>query len=246
LHFMSASRISPPLAPFIWMSILALISLCVNPLLPFIAYALQLWASTWNWRDRWASVRAMATPGIVFVCCLVVLALLDQAHVWIVPPTISNVQSAWQAHLLGDLSLSPLDLHSLVARLILLLPLAPGLALLYEVIAPRTQTQPRRILLLDDLVPPIAALPTAADQAPEPTPEPIAPEPAPLTPKKQPSRRKRSGTQPDAQMTIDSFLAPETAAATTQKSTETKAMKQPPQHSTPQPETPIDWDNVLE
>lgn len=30
-----------PLAPFTWMSVLVLGSLCVNPLLPIIAYALQ-------------------------------------------------------------------------------------------------------------------------------------------------------------------------------------------------------------
>ena len=255
------------MAPFIWISVCTLLAMVfLNLLLPFVAYALQLWASAWNWRDRWASVRAMATPGIVFVCCLVVLALLDHAQFWIVPPIVSSVQSAWQAHLPGDLSLSPLDLHALVARLVLLLPLAPGLALLYEYIDPRTRTQPRRILRQADLVAPPIAPPTSAP-APGPAPEPVAPAPPAAQPappsgknsaaatKQQPLHRKKQqpGAQPAAgtveQMTIDSFLAPDAQASpTSQNLTETKASKKPSQHSTPKPppDEPIDWDNVLE
>lgn len=257
-----------PLPRFLGMSVLVLVCLCVNPLLPFVAYALQLWASAWNWRDHWASVRATATPGLVFVCCLIVLALLDHIHFWIVPSLVSSVQHVWQAHLPGDLSLSPLDLHALFARVVLLLPLAPGLALLYEYIAPRTQIQPRRILLQRDLVP--ASLPpTAPAPAPGPTPEPkpesVAATPPPAQPAPSPAKKSaptqkqpplhRKKPQPGAQpatgtveqMTIDGFLAPDAPAS--QKPVETKTAQKPSQHPTPAPkppDEPIDWDDVLE
>ncbi len=246
-----------PLAPFTWMSAIFLVSLCVNPLLPFVAYALQRWAAAWNWRDRWASVRTMATPGMIFVCCLLIVVLLDHTHFWVIPQVVNSVQSAWQGSLPGDLSLSPLDVRSLVARLLLFLPLAPGLALLYEYVAPRTQLHQHRILRQSDLLTPPIAPPTAAPP-PDPAPAPVAPappeQPAPPPKKqsvpaaKQPLHRKKH--QPDAgtveQMTIDSFLAP--AAPGAQKPAETKTAKKPSQHLTPPkpPDKPIDWDNVLE
>jgi hypothetical protein len=255
------------MAPFIWMLVLAAVAGCLNLLLPFVAYALQLWASTWKWRDRWASLRALAPPGIVLVCCLVVLALLDHAHFWIVPTFVSSGQSFWQAYLPGDLSLSPLDLHALVARLVLLLPLAPGLALLYEYVAPRTRTQPRRILLQADLVvtpiaPPAATpspgQPTTPTSEPSVAPTPPTAQPAPPPTQKQPPlhrKKQQPGAQSVAgtveQITIDSFLTPDVKASpASQKPTETKTAKQPSQHSTPPPpkppDEPIDWDNVLE
>lgn len=253
-----------PLAPFTWMCILVLVSLCLSPLLPFVAYALQRWASAWNWRDRWASVRTLATLGIGFVCCLVVLALLDQMHFWLVPPIVSRMQNVWQTHLPGDLSLSPFDLHALAARLALLLPLAPGLALVYEYLDPRTRTQPRRILLQADLVPtplpPAASVPpTGLASPPEAKPAsaasapPEQPAPPPtrksVPPAKKPQPLHRKKLQPGApasaanaveQMTIDSFLtAADPAAPGSPKTTEAKAPKRPP-------DEPIDWDNVLE
>lgn len=260
-----------PLAPFIWMLGIIVVSACISLLLPVLAYALQLWASSWNWRDRWATLRSLATPGLVFVCCLLLLGLLDHAQFWIIPFLISSVQGFWQTHLPGNLSLSPLDFHALVARLILWLPLAPGLALLYEYLAPRTRTHPRRILLQGDLVTPPLAPPTATAPAPaqEVTPEPVAPPPSAAQPapapaqksaptaqkKKQPPlhrKQQQPGTQPAdtvEQMTIESFLAPDTqAAAAAQKTTETKATSQPSRQATPKPppEEPTDWDNVLE
>ncbi len=175
-----------PLAPFTWLLLTGVFAFCFNPLLPIAAYALQVWASNWNWRDRWASIRSLATPGIVFVFCLTVLALLDHAQIWIIPALIGSLQATWVALLPGTLSLTPLDLHDMLARLVLLLPLAPGLTLLYEYIDPRTQTRPKRILTPADLIEPSAKPEPAPIATPPPGPQPAPLEPAAPTEEKTP------------------------------------------------------------
>ena len=51
-------------------------------------------------------------------------------------------------------------------------------------------------------------------------------------------------------MTIDSFLAPDAPGTPAQQPSETKAPQQTSQHSNPKPppdpDEPIDWDDVLE
>src|SRR5215469_8772273 len=136
----------------------SMLLLVISPLLPLAAYALWLWAAhSWDWRDRWTSIWAWAKQGGVFVALVLVFASLSSAQVWVLPQLTAMLQAFWHAHLRGDLSLSPLDLDGLLARALLLLPLAPALALLYEWIDPRTQVRLQRILTPADLVAPASA-----------------------------------------------------------------------------------------
>lgn len=132
------------------------------PLLPIAAYLLWLWASSsWSWRDRWSSILVWAKQGSGLVAFLIGIVALGTAHIWIIPRLLIAAQAFWKAHLLGDLSLSPLDLDALLARTLLLLPLAPLLALCYEWLDPRTCMQPRRILTPADLTEPQPAADTS-------------------------------------------------------------------------------------
>src|SRR5450759_2691201 len=102
----------------------------IAPPLPVVAYALWLWASSsWAWRDRWASIWAASRRGGVFVGLVLLFAALSSAQVWIFPDLAAMLQAFWRAHLPGELSLMPLFEPSLLARTLLLLPLAPLLAL---------------------------------------------------------------------------------------------------------------------
>ena len=119
----------------------------LSPPLPFVAYALWLWASSsWAWRDRWASIWALAWRGGAFVAVVLLVAALSSAHIWIFPQLTATLQAFWCAHLPGELSLTPIFDPLLLARMLLLLPLAPALALYFEKIDPRTRVQQQRIL----------------------------------------------------------------------------------------------------
>ncbi len=229
-----------PLLTFALLLLLSTLLVVIAPLLPCAAYALWLWAAySWEWRDRWTSIRVWAKKGSWLVTLLMAVAVLGVAHVWLVPEIIADVQAVWQAHLPGTLSLSPLALDALVARTLLLLPLAPALALCYERLDPRTCVRPRRILTPADLVAP----------TPRKTPDPASPpaqkarataSPAPPAPtSKTRSAKPRSTRPPLQQTTIESVLAADTAQTA-----------QPP--PTPAPETHppagkrINWDEVAE
>ena len=146
----------------------SIVLIVINPLLPFAAYLLQCWAgASFTWRDRWASNREWAKSGAWFVAIVIILAVLASRQVWIFPQLVAWVQMVWsQAHL-GDLSLSPADPKALLARCLLLLPLAPALSLYYEWIDPRTRGRGRRVLTHADLVepPPPPAPPSPAQTA---------------------------------------------------------------------------------
>jgi hypothetical protein len=197
------------------------------PLLPVVAYALWLWASSsWDWRDRWASIGAMARRGGVFVGVVLLVAALSSAQVWIFPDLVGALQALWSAHLPGELSLIPLFKSSLLARTLLLLPLAPALTLYYERIDPRTRVQEQRILTARDMQPkqPKAkqnAAPTAQETTPQ---EPArAAKPKPKTSTKAAPREpaKPHSESPPAppeqitpeQITIEGFLASDPAPA---------------------------------
>ena len=76
------------------------------------------------------------------------------AQVWILSQLTATLQNAWSGHVPGELSLSPFDgRYSLVARMLLLLPLAAALALYFERVDPRTCVQEQRILTARDLEP---------------------------------------------------------------------------------------------
>lgn len=226
----------------------SLVLLVVSPLLPIAAYALWLWAAhSWAWRDRWASVTFWAKQGGWWIAALAACVALDAAHGWIVPQFLAAAQAFWHAHLPGDLSLSPLDTEALMARTLLLLPLAPALALVYEYVDPRTPMHPQRVLTPADLAEPTTpapAPPPAAQTTPPATPthkqeEPVR-EAAP------PKERKRKSTRKDPQqMTIESFLSPAPAQATPVPSPREKKTEPPaPTHPSEVPD--IDWDDVAE
>lgn len=238
----------------------------MTPALCITAYALWVWAgSSWAWRDRWASIWALARRGGVCIGLVLLVAALSSAQVWIFPGFTATLQNAWSAHLPGELSLSPLSgRFTLVARTFLLLPLAPALALYFEKIHPRTRVQQQRILIARDLEPkqPKArqdAPPTAqgagrqeptARAKPKPRPKPTA-KAAPREPAKQPAE---SPPAPLEQITIDSSLASDNPAARPAPPPGQTTKKR--QESAPPAETPapmqdpfkkrIDWNDVAE
>lgn len=222
--------------------------LVIAPLLLLAACVLWWWAAhSWDWRDRWTSVRSWAKQGGVFVALVLAFAFLSNAHIWVLPQLTATLQAFWHAHLGGDLSLSPTDLDGLVARAFLLLPLAPALALLYEWIDPRTQVRLQRILTPADLVEPTPA-PQTEPAAPPPARKKASPPPkakAAMPPRTR--TRKREQAQ---QITIESFLASDPAQATppspSHQATPQPATPSPPPQASPAPPAtdPINWDDV--
>lgn len=217
--------------------------LATSPLLPLLACTLWLWASrSWDWRDRWTSIWAWAKQGGAIVALVLVFAVLSSAQVGIFPRLSAALQTFWYAHIGGDLSLSPTDLDGFVARTLLLLPLAPALALLYERIDPRTHVQPQRILTPTDLVEPATTIspPGTSEAAASPSPKTRA-QTSPTTSKAVPPQRKhqRKREPSQQQTTIDSFLTHEPTQAepgsSSRQTTPAPSSEAPP---------PINWDDV--
>ena len=225
--------------------------LVIAPLLPLAACVLWWWAAhSWDWRDRWTSVRSWAKQGGVFVALVLAFAFLSNAHVWVLPQLTAALQAFWQAHLRGDLSLSPTDLDGLLARGLLLLPLAPALALLYEQIDPRTLTQLQRILTPADLVEPTPSPPVEPAEAAAPPPAARKKASASRSAKTVPPRKRTRKRERAQQTTIESFLA-EDAAQATPASPSDQATRQPvtplpKAQDTPAPPAAqtINWDDV--
>jgi hypothetical protein len=207
------------------------ILMLADPLLPFVGYGLQIWAAhSWHWRSRWASIGMLSRQGGWFLAWLGVLAILADTHIWFFPTLAGVAQDLWHAiHLPGDLGILPFK-NDLFARCVLFLPLAPTVALVYEHIGPRTEVDPRRRLLPEDLVTPSVPPSPAPQQSAASTSAPTqkheeeqkgqaadasAPtqEPKPEEKKKRAPRSTRTSKQHThvseaQQMTIDSFLAP--------------------------------------
>jgi len=238
---------------------LLVLPICVlvylDPPLPFVAYTLWLWASSsWAWRDRWASIGALARRGGVFVGVVLLYAVLSSAQVWILPQLTATLRAFWLAHLPGDLSLSPLD-PSLVARILLLLPLAPALALYFERIDPRTRVQHRRILTPRDLVEPKpkaqpAAEPTAQEAEPQQLTARAKPKPTAKAAPRGPAKQ-HSESPPPEQITIESYLTSDKDKAQVRpappsrppaKKQKAEKVETPP----PAPAKQIDWNDVAE
>ena len=233
---------------------LSLLLFFVDPLLPPTAYILQRWAaSAWTWRDRWTSVWIWAKQGVWFVTLIVIVVLLAVTHIWIIPQLIAAAQTVWQQILPGTLSLSIFDSSDLLARSLLLLPLAPALAFLYERIDTRTYVRLKRVLTPADLEP----KPITPDPSP-PTPDP-APAPDEAAPKKTRTYKQKSRktkAPPAEQVTIDSFLdQPLPAEEIAQTHQPKKKKRSPSPHrpatmpipaKTTSERTPIDWDSVTE
>lgn len=240
-----------PLPRFCLLLLSTALLLAITPLLPLAACALWWWAAhSWDWRDRWTSMRSWAKQGGTFVALVLVFAFLSSAQVWILPQLTAALQAFWSAHLRGDLSLVPTDLDGLLARALLLLPLAPALALLYERIDPRTLVQLQRILTPADLVEPTP--PPPAEPVATAAPPPAARQKAQAPPKaKAATPRKRTRTRPGAQQTtIESFLAPDPAQVTPASPSD-QAARQPvtpppkaPDAPAPPAAQPINWDDV--
>ena len=221
--------------------------LAIDPLLPLAAAGLRYWASrSWLWRDCWANIWVWAKHGSRLVACFITLAMLDEAHLWIVSQLIAVLQSCWEQHLPGMLSLSPLALQALPARSLLLLPLAPALALYYERLDPRTCAQPQRILTPKDLVEPEPA----RDVKAEPAPRAKKPQAARARVKSRsaskaasPKRRSKGGA--GRPITIESFVEPGHVAQ------QAPSPPTPPSPSSPKttvgqpPQKRIDWDDVV-
>jgi hypothetical protein len=235
-----------PMPRFLLLFLPTILLIVISPLLPITAYALQRWASgSWAWRDRWASVTSWAKQGGVLVALILIYAALSAAQVWIFPGLTAALQAFWRAYLPGELSLSPLDIHSLFARTLLLLPLAPALALLYERIDPQTRVQPQRVLTPADLAEPTppAAVPSASPTkqgAPPARKKSPPPSKAPMT-----QRKRKSTREPPRQMTIESFLEPSPAQAAPSVEVQEKKTEPPAQAHPPAP-TAINWDDVAE
>ena len=249
-----------PLSSFCWFALPTLVLFFVDPLLPPVAYVLQRWAgSSWAWRDRWASIRTWAEPGGWFVGILIALGVLAYAHIWFFPALVALAQGAWRAALPGELSLFPLARGALFARLLLFLPLAPALALLYERIDPRTSVQLRRILTPSDILPPASP---ETPVPPEPTnistPPPATPDTHPSTPVKKKrsrsTRDKTTSTSGAEQLTIDGILKPEqtvqTETASSATRTSSRKKKKQSEHLAPTPDASnkqpeeIDWNDT--
>lgn len=220
----------------------------LSPLLPIVAYVLWLWASSsWDWRDRWASIGALARWGGVFVGAVLLFAALSNAQVWILPQLTAALQAFWSAHLPGDLSLSPLREPSLVAHTLLLLPLAPALALYFERVDPRTRVQHRRILTARDLVGP---KPKAKQEA-TPQESTTRAKPKPTTKAAQRGSAKQPSENPSAppeQITIESYLASDKVQARPGPVRPSRQAAKKQQAATPPsaPTKQIDWNDVAE
>lgn len=135
-------------SPLGWGVALALIPpgviffLYIGPL-PWLAYELQHWAagSSWDWKDRWASVRGAA----VFFILLVVL--MGASLILPAPFIYQPLSDAWQhLSLLGAFSLWPLLPAPILVRWLLALPLAPALALMLEHLSPAASHSLTRVL----------------------------------------------------------------------------------------------------
>ncbi len=235
---------------------LLVLPICVlvflSPLLPFVAYALWLWASSsWAWRDRWASIWALARRGGAFVALVLLVAALSSAQVWIFPDLTATLQAFWRAHLPGELSLTPLLEPSLVARTLLLLPLAPVLALYFERVDPRTRVQHRRILTPRDLEPKPKAKPaTPSEAAPQEPAARVKPKPTAKAAPRGPAKQQ-SESPPPEQITIESYLASDKGQAPARPAPPSRppAKKQKAEKAATPPPAPtkqIDWNDVAE
>jgi hypothetical protein len=240
------------LLPFCLLALPSILLLPINPLLPPIAYALQRWAgATWAWRDRWASVWVWAKQAAWWSAILAGIVALGAWRIWLFPELITTMQAFWQAHLPGTLSLSPTDGQTLFARTLLLLPLAPMLALYYEWIDPRTRVRHRRVLTPADLAKPPQPTDPPPTPAAAPTPHQTRlPQAALQAPPPPPKAKQQIPTPPPAaQMTIDSFLTPDQAQTSPPPPSPTKA-EPPPKKNTPpaEPLPPVteDWNDMAE
>jgi hypothetical protein len=239
-----------------------IVILCIDPLLPLAAYALQLWASlSWAWRDRWPSVIFWAKQGSGFVTLLLIYTALDVTHAWIIPDVTAMIQALWHTILPGTVSLDPFDERALLARSLLLLPLAPLLSLFYERLDPRTRVQNPRVLTPADLVEPAASAtkkapassPQAAHQAQPEQASTNAPAPQAKTPK--PKSKHKNASPPAQQMAIESFLSttpapsvppPPPKEAETPEPEQKKVKPFLPSSPTNPPASSINWDDVAE
>jgi hypothetical protein len=223
-----------------------------NPLLPPLAYILQLWAANWAWRDRWASLRVLTKQGLTFVGALYLLATLDLAHLWIIPNLIAPLQIFWSTHLPGELSLVPIFPEDLLARCLLLLPLAPAVTTLYEYINPQANQRLHRVLQASDLA--NATTPTASAPLSQPTLPMRKKQEKPGQRSTPPLHRKMP---PPEQMTIDSFISKVEPAQPAPPLQQTQPATTPPNNPTkpattrtPRPmqkqEKEIDWRNIDE
>lgn len=235
---------------FVLLLLPSVLLLYVDPLLPIAAYALWLWvSSSWAWRDRWASIWALARRGGMFVGLVLICAALSSAQVWIFPDVTAALRAFWRAYLPGDLSLSPLDGPSLVARTLLLLPLAPLLACYYERVDPRTRVQPQRILTARDIEP---KKPTVKQDAAsqEPTARAKPKSTAKAAPR-EPAKQHSESPPPPAQITIEGYLASDKDPVPARPAPSPRQKQKAAQAETPAP-TPdpfkkhIDWNDVAE
>ncbi len=193
-----------------------------------------------------------------------------KAQLWFFPEVISTMQTLWQAHLPGNLSLSPLDGHTLIARVLLLLPVAPLLALLDEWIDPRTRVHLQRVLTPADLREPSQSAdppPPSNASTSNPTPPSVAPpadtQEAPVRPPQKTKRfttRQTRTPQPSqvssdtGHVIIESVLAPDQTQAKKSAASRSKEMQkivknqkmEKPQPKTPPVVKPMNWDDVLE
>ena len=232
--------------------------LIIDPLVPIAAYLLQTWAgSSHTWRERWASLVAAAKKCGIILAALAIYLLLDHAQIWLIPTLTFSLQLLWHAYLPGILSLSPVGGQSLLARSLLLLPLAPILAIYDERIDPRTGEQLNRVLMSNDLKPPKRKAPPVAAPSPAPTtpPNPQTPTPTPTTSQKTPPKKTTTPNAAASQkITIESFLASQPVEEKTSgpsapaqaETTNTSPPSSTPPAPQPEVKKKINWDTLLE
>jgi len=233
----------------------SMLLLAFSPLLPITAYALWFWAAhSWAWHDRWASIWTWTKQGGTIVALVFVIAVLSSARIWMFSQVTALVQTFWRAHFGGDLSLWSSDLDGFVARTLLLLPLAPALALLYEWLDPQTSVHPRRILTPTDL-----AEPKPSTNASHTASSTAQLEPPPMSERKMhvPKARSTTATQRQGprkrksaqQTTIEGFLTTESTTASQPSRSSGLSQRKPEKNTSvlPSPPTePIDWDDLAE
>lgn len=156
-----------------------------GPLL-IIAYLLQRWAaSTWDWRDRWGSLRALSNFALIWYLVAGLLAFFFPHGFAALADLLASTWKAWR--LPGQTTFLPIEWSTLCFRSLIALPLAPTFALLFERLQPKTISFLLRVPLPEESKTPSPAAisaPHEADPAPSDT----------KTAKKRAIPRKKSST----------------------------------------------------
>ena len=221
----------------------AIVFYLIGPM-PALAYGIQYWASrsSWDWKDRWASVRGSAVFfGLLFLllCAFVIVPF---------PLFRETLHTFWgHIRLLGAFSLWPLVPATLSARWLLSLPLAPALALLIEDLHPETHSSLKRVLLPSEKAQIQKQQAEAAQQAAVEAAHVIPSTPSEPKPKQkrttdQPKRPKKSLYPKKPTIQQQAMVQGEETEETAKQDAE----QSPSAQQVPAPKPKVDWTRVRE